>query len=72
MLVDDITLPTTGKSVVQIQKTLQFHLYYISTRCNVNHMLSNPVTPKSMVMNYYTTKAPALRHVEIILIRLEY
>ena len=50
MLADDTTLHTTGKSVVQIQKTLQLCLDRISVWCNVNHMLINPVKTKSMII----------------------
>ena len=50
MLVDDTTLHTTGKSVVQIQKTLQLCLDRISVWCNVNHMLINPVKTKSVII----------------------
>ena len=50
MLVDAPTLHTTGKSVVQIQKTLQLYLNNISVWCNVNHMLINPVETKSMII----------------------
>ena len=42
MLADDTTLHTTGKSVVQIQKTLQFCFDRISVWCNVNHKFINP------------------------------
>ena len=50
MLGDDTTLHTTGKSVVQIQETLQLCLGRISVWCNTNHMLINPVKAKSMVI----------------------
>ena len=50
MLADDTTLHTTGKSVVQIQKTLQLCLDRISVWCNVNHMLSNTVKTKAMII----------------------
>ena len=50
MLADDTTLHTTGKSVVQIQKTLQLCLDRISLWCNTNHMRINPVKTKSMVI----------------------
>ena len=50
MLEDDTTLHTTGKSVVQILKTLQLCLDRISVWCNVNHMLINPVKTKSMII----------------------
>ena len=50
MLVDDTTLHTTGKSVVQIQKTLQLCLERISVWCDVNHMLINPVKTKSVII----------------------
>ena len=50
MLVDDTTLHTTRKSVVQIQKTLQLCLDRISVWYNVNHMLINPVKTKSMII----------------------
>ena len=50
MLTDDTTLHTSGKSVVQIQKTLQLCLDNISVGCNVNHMLINPVKTKSMII----------------------
>ena len=49
-LADDTTLRTTGKSVVQIQKTLQLCLDRISVWCNVSHMLINPVKTKSMII----------------------
>ena len=66
MLADDTTLHTTGKSIVQIQKTLQLCLDRISVWCNTNHMLINPV---KVCDNYYTTKAPALRLVIEAVIR---
>ena len=47
---DNTTLHTTGKSIVQIQKTLQLCLDRISVWCNVNHMLINPVKTKSMII----------------------
>ena len=50
MLADDTTLHTTGRSVVQIQKTLQLCLDRISVWCNVNHMLINPVKTKSVII----------------------
>ena len=50
ILADDTTLHTTGKSVVQIQKTLQLCLDRISVWCNINHMLINPVKTKSMII----------------------
>ena len=50
MFVDDTTLHTTGKSIVQIQKTLQLCLDRISMWCNANHMLINPVKAKSMII----------------------
>ena len=68
MLADDTILHTTGKSVVQIQKTLQLCLDNISVWCNVNHMLINPVKTKSVII---TTRqeAPALRLViEIVIV----
>ena len=40
----------TGKSVVQIQKTLLLCLDRISVWCNSNHMLINPVKTKSMAI----------------------
>ena len=60
MLADDTTLHTTGRSVVQIQKTLQLCLDRISVWCNVNHMLINPVKTKAMIIST-RKKAPALR-----------
>ena len=60
MLVDDTTLHTTGKSVVQIQKTLQLCLDRISVWGNVNYMLISPVKTKSMIITI-RQKAPALR-----------
>ena len=72
MLADDTILHTTGKSVVQIQKTLQLCLDNISVWCNVNHMLINPVKTKSVII---TTRqeAPALRLViEIVIVWSEY
>ena len=50
MLADDTTLHTTGKRVMQIQKTLQLCLDSVSLWCNVNHMLINPVKTKSMII----------------------
>ena len=50
MLADDTTLHTTGKSIVQIQKTLQLCLDRISVWCNTNHMLINPVKTKSIII----------------------
>ena len=50
ILADDTTLHTTGKSVKQIQKTLQLCLDRISVWCNVYHMLINPVKTKSMII----------------------
>ena len=50
MLADDTTFHTTGKSVVQIQKTLQFCLDRISVWCNTNHMLINHVKAKLMII----------------------
>ena len=43
MLVDDTTLHSTGKRIVQIQ-------IRISVWCNTNHMLINPVKTTSMVI----------------------
>ena len=45
-----MTLHTSGRSVVQIQKTLQLCLDRISVWCNGNHMLINPVKTKSMII----------------------
>ena len=67
MLADDTTLHTTGKSTVQIQKTLQLCLDRISMWCNANHMLINPV--KTVNGNYYTTKTPSIRRVVETVIR---
>ena len=50
MLADDTTLHTTGKSVVQIQKTPQLCLDRISEWCNVNHIFINPVKTKSVII----------------------
>ena len=50
MLKDDTKPQTRGKSVLQIQKTLQLCLDRSSVWCNVNHMLINPVKTKSMVI----------------------
>ena len=50
MLADDTTLHTTGRNVVQIQKTLQLCLDRISVWCNVNHMLINPVKTKPVII----------------------
>ena len=50
MPTDDTTLHTTGKGVVQIQKTLQLCLDGISVWCNTNHMLINTVKTKSKVI----------------------
>ena len=44
MLADDTTLHTTGKSVLQIQKTLQLCLDRISVWCNANCMLNHVKT----------------------------
>ena len=50
MLADDTTLHTSGKSVVQIQKTVQLCFDRISVWCNVNCMLINPVKTKPMII----------------------
>ena len=50
MLADDTTLHTTGRSVVQIQKTLQLCLDRISVWCNVNHMPIIPVKTKPVII----------------------
>ena len=50
MLADETTFHTTGKSVVQNQKTLQLCLGRISVGCDVNHMFINPVKTKSMII----------------------
>ena len=50
VLADETTLHTTGKNIVQIQKTIQLCLDRISVWCNTNHMLINPVKTKSMVI----------------------
>ena len=50
VLADDTTVHTTGKSVVQIRKTLQLCLDPISMWCNANHMLINPVKTKSIAI----------------------
>ena len=72
MLVDAPTLHTTGKSVVQIQKTLQLCLDRISVWGNVNYMLISPVKTKSMIITI-RQKAPALRLViEIVIGWSEY
>ena len=47
---DNTTLHTTGKSIVQIQKTLQLCLDRISVWCNVKNMIINPVKTKSMII----------------------
>ena len=50
VLADDTTLHATGKSVAQIQKTLQLCLDRMSVWYNVNHMLTTPVKTKSMII----------------------
>ena len=50
MLADDTTFHTTGKSIVQIQKTLQLCLDRISVWCSTSHMLIDHVKTKSMVI----------------------
>ena len=47
MLADDTRFHTKGKSVVQIQKTLQLCLDRISVWCNINHIL---IKTKSMII----------------------
>ena len=50
MPADDTTLHTTGKSIAQIQETLQLCLDRISVWCNVNHMLINHVKKKKLMV----------------------
>ena len=50
MLADDTTLHTSGKGIMQIRNNMQDSLDQVSSWCNNNHMVINPIKTKSMTI----------------------
>ena len=50
MLVDDTTLHTSGKDIMQIRNNMQESLDQVSNWCDNNHMVINPTNIKSMTI----------------------
>ena len=50
MPVDDTTLHTSGKDILQIRSNMQDNLDQVSNWCDNNHMVINPIKTKSMTV----------------------
>ena len=50
MLADDTTLHTSGKDILQIRSNMQDSLEQVSSWCDENHMVINPIKTKSMTI----------------------
>ena len=50
MLADDTTLHTSGKDIMQIRSNMQHSLDQVSSWCDNNHMVINPIKTKSMTI----------------------
>jgi len=50
MLADDTTLRTSGKDITQIRSNMQDSLDQVSSWCDNNHMVINPIKTKSMTI----------------------
>ena len=50
MLADDTTLHTAGKDIMQIRTNMQDSLDQVSSWCDNNHMVINPIKTKSMTI----------------------
>ena len=50
MLVDDATLHTSGKAIMQIRSNMQDSLDQVSSWCDNNHMVINRIKTKSMTI----------------------
>ena len=50
MLVDDTTLHTSGKAIMQIRSNMQDSLDQVSSWCDNNHMVINRIKTKSMTI----------------------
>ena len=50
MLADDTTLHTSGKDIMQIRSKMQHSLDQVSSWCDNNHMVINPIKTKSMTI----------------------
>ena len=50
MLTDDTTLHTSGKDILQIRSNMQDSLEQVSSWCDENHMVINPIKTKSMAI----------------------
>ena len=61
MLADDTTLHTSGKDTMQIRSNMQDRLDQVSSWCDNNHMVINPIKTKSM------TIATRQKHQQILL-----
>ena len=50
MLPDDTTLHTSGKDILQIRSNMQDNLDQVSSWCDNNHMVINPIKTKSITI----------------------
>ena len=50
MLADGTTLHTSGKDIMQIRSNMQDSLDQVSSWCDNNHMVINPIKTKSMTI----------------------
>ena len=50
MLADDTTLHTSGKDIMQIRSNMQDSLDQVSSLCDNNHIVINPIKTKSMTI----------------------
>ena len=50
MLADDTTLRTYGKDITQIRSNMQDSLDQVSSWCDNNHMVINPIKTKSITI----------------------
>ena len=50
MLADDTTLHTSGKDILQIRSNMQDSLDQVSSWCDNNHIVINPIKTKSMTI----------------------
>ena len=50
MLADDTTLHTSGKNILEIRSNIQDSLDQVSSWCDNNYMVINPIKTKSMTI----------------------
>ena len=67
MLADDTTVHTSGKDITQIRSNMQDSLDQVSSWCDNNHMVINPIKTKSMTIATRQKHQLSPLHLDLVL-----